>query len=186
VTPTAVVSVGTDPRHLLAGIGGLQALVKGAGSSLWRSLDGGATWALARQGTFGPTAQCCGLLRDPSAPDTLYAVESGMVIGGGGAELLRSTDAGATWSKAGWFQGAVSLVPTKPTTLLGQPYQGGLARSIDGGTTWTPAHAGLPSGDAVTHVTFDRRRPTTLFAATASRGIYRSEDAGVSWTPAGY
>jgi photosystem II stability/assembly factor-like uncharacterized protein len=186
VTPTAVVSVGTDPRHLVAGIGGLKALVAGRGSSLWRSLDGGATWTLTRTGTAGPTVQCCALLRDPHAAGTVFAVETGMTIGGGGAELLRSVDAGATWRAVGWFQGGVSLVPTRPATLLAQPYQGAFVRSTDGGATWTPAHIGLPADAAVTHVAFDRRRPATVFAATESRGVYRSDDAGVSWTPAGY
>jgi photosystem II stability/assembly factor-like uncharacterized protein len=186
VAPTAVIPVGPDPRHLVAGIGGLKALVGGSRSSLWRSLDGGATWTLTRTGTAGPTVQCCALVRDPNDADTIFAVETGMVIGGGGAELLRSKDAGVTWTAVGWFQDAVSLVPTRPSTLLGQRFDGGLTRSTDGGTTWTPAHTGLPPSVAVTHVAFDRRRPATIFAATAGRGIYRSEDAGVSWTPTGY
>jgi hypothetical protein len=186
VTPSAVVTVGTDPRHLVAAIGGVQALVGGSRTSLWRSLDGGGTWALTLAPPVGPVAYCCAFLRDPNEADTIYAVLSGMVIGGGGAEVLRSVDAGVTWAAAGMFEGAVAVVPTRPATMLGQHYQRGLVRSADGGATWTPSNTGLPPDAAVTHFAFDRRRPTTIFAATGSRGTYRSEDAGVSWTPTGH
>jgi photosystem II stability/assembly factor-like uncharacterized protein len=186
VTPSAVVTVGNDPRHLVAAIGGVQALVGGGRSSLWRSLDGGGTWALALAPPVGPVVHCCVLLRDPNEANTIYAVLSGMVVGGGGAEVLRSVDAGVTWAAAGMFEGAVAVVPTRPTTMLGQHYQRGLVRSADGGATWTPSNTGLPPNATVTHFAFDRRRPTTIFAATGSRGIYRSEDAGVSWTPTGH
>ena len=186
VTPSAVVSVGNDPRHLVAAIGGVQALVAGSRSSLWRSLDGGGTWALALSPPGGPVVHCCALLRDPNEANTIYAVLSGMVIAGGGAEVLRSVDAGVTWAAAGMFEGAVTVVPTRPTTIFGQPYQRGLVRSADGGATWTPSHTGLPTDAPVIHVAFDRRRPTTIFAATRNRGIYRSVDAGLSWTPTGH
>jgi photosystem II stability/assembly factor-like uncharacterized protein len=186
VAPSAVVQVGNDPRHLVAAIGGMQALVGGSRSSLWRSLDGGATWALTLEPPVGPVAHCCALLPDPNEADTLYAVLSGMAIGGGGAEVLRSVDVGVTWAAAGWFKGAVAVVPTRPTTLLGQDYQRGVVRSVNGGATWTPSNAGLPPEVDVAHFAFDRRRPTTIFAATGSRGIYRSEDAGRSWTPTGH
>ena len=183
VRPSSVAQIGKDPRTLVAAIGGVQALIGGSRSSLWRSLDGGETWALASTPSDSPVVQCCALLRDPHATDTLYAVFTGMVIGGGGAEVLRSDDAGLTWTPAGWLTSGVAVVPTRPTTLLGQHYSRGVVRSLDRGATWTAANAGLPEDVDVANFAFDRRRPTTIFAATASRGIYRSDDGGVSWTP---
>lgn len=186
VVPSAVIQVGNDPRHLVAAIGGLPALIGGARSSVWRSVDGGETWVLALAPDRGSMAHCCALLREPNEADTLYAVLTGMVIGGGGAEVFRSADAGVTWTAAGWLESGVAVVPTRPTTLLGQDYQRGLVRSVDGGATWTASNAGLPGKVDVTNYAFDRRHPTTIFAATRGRGIYRSEDAGLSWTPAGH
>ena len=186
VTPSAVAQVGNDPRHLVAAIGGVQALVGGSRSSLWQSLDGGGTWALTHAPAVGPVVHCCALLHDPNATDTLYAVLTGMVIGGGGAEVLRSDDAGLTWTPAGWLESGVAVIPTRPTTLLGQDYARGVVRSADRGATWTASNTGLPEDADVTNFAFDRRRPTTIFAATGSRGIYRSEDGGVSWTPTGH
>src|SRR5581483_3686327 len=53
----------------------------------YRSLDGGQTWQVANSGLPGRSVR--GLVVDPGAPDTIYAVtEKG---------LARSTDAGATW-----------------------------------------------------------------------------------------
>jgi hypothetical protein len=80
----------------------------------------------------------------------------------------------------------VAVIPTRPTTLLGQDHARGVVRSENRGTTWTASHAGLPEGVDVTNFAFDRRRPATIFAATGSRGIYRSDDGGVSWTPTGH
>lgn len=185
VIPSAVITVGTDPRHLLASLGGMQALGTKMRPGVWRSLDGGVTWNATLTPTDGLLG-CCTLLRDPNEADTVYAILSGMVIGGGGAEVWRSVDAGVTWKVAGLFADAVTVVPTRRTLLLAQTYQRGLVRSTDGGVSWASAGTGLPDEAVVTNFAFDRRRPTTIFAATRSRGIYRSEDAGLSWTPAGY
>jgi photosystem II stability/assembly factor-like uncharacterized protein len=187
VAPSGLAAVGNDPRHLVAAIGGLHALVRGERASFWRSLDSGATWTrtFAAADARVPT-HCCALLPDPNDPHTLYAVLSGMVIGGGGAKVLRSADGGSTWVAVGFLDGAVTVVPTRPTTLLAQDHRRGVVRSTDGGATWTPSTAGVPDGVNVSRFAFDRRRPATIFAATDSRGVYRSADGGLSWTPTGH
>ena len=185
VTPSAVVPVASDSRHLMAAVGGLQAFVGGRRNSFWRSRDAGETWTLAFTPSVYMGARCCSLISDPNDSQTLYAVMTGMVVGGGGAELLRSIDGGITWTAAGSFDSAVAVVPTTVTTLLAQEYQRGVVRSVDGGRTWTPSGLGLPTGVDVTAFTFDRRRPSVIFAATSNRGVYRSDDGGSRWAPAG-
>ncbi len=186
VPPSGLAPSGSDPRHLVAAIGGLHALVRGERASFWRSLDSGATWTRTFAADAHVPTHCCALLPDPNDPDTLYAVLTGMVIGGGGAEVLRSADGGATWADAGFLDGAVTVVPTRPTTLLGQAYGRGVVRSTDGGATWIPSASDVPDGVNVSRFAFDRRRPATIFAATDSRGVYRSADGGLSWTPTGH
>lgn len=187
LAPTAVVRTGSGGRTLVASVGGLLATGSPAQNTLWRSTDDGATWTRTHDLKVGIVAHCCGLAVDPATSDTLFAVVSGMVVGGGGAQVLRSLDAGRTWAELpdGWFSGMFGVVPTTPTSLFGQTYERGLVRSTDAGDHWTPSGVGLPPGVDVIRIVAALRRPHVLFAATDSRGIYRSVDAGASWHPTG-
>lgn len=187
LAPTAVLRAGRDRHTLVAAVGGLWAMAAHERNSLWRSTDDGASWTRVHDLNVGIVAHCCGLAVDPAAPNTLFAVVSGMAIGGGGAQVLRSTDAGQTWAELpnGWFSGMFALAPGAPTALFGQRYEGGLERSTDAGDHWTPSGRGLPADVDVTQIVGDPTRPHLLFAATHGRGIYRSVDGGTSWQPAG-
>ncbi len=76
----------------------------GPGSALWRTEDGGDTWAEVEGNGF-PTAEKgrIGLAIAPSSPRTMYAmVEArgeGETDGFAGNGLYRSTDSGETWEK---------------------------------------------------------------------------------------
>ena len=187
LAPTAVLRAGRDRRILVAAVGGLWAMAAHERNSLWRSTDDGASWTRVHDLNVNIVAHCCGLAVDSVAPDTLFAVVSGMAVGGGGARVLRSTDAGRTWADLpnGWFSGMFAVAPGTPTALFGQRYEGGLVRSTDAGDHWSPSGRGLPDGIDATQVVGDPARPHVLFAATSGRGIYRSVDSGVSWHPAG-
>jgi photosystem II stability/assembly factor-like uncharacterized protein len=54
---------------------------------------------------------------------------------------------------------------------------GGVARSTDGGATWS--HAVL--GDAVHALAFDPTDPMTLYAGTGGGGVRKSADGGRTW-----
>lgn len=182
VVPQVIVAAG-PPGTLFASSGGiLSAVLKNSG--IWRSDDNGRTWQLAHRPNIGNAGNCCGLVVDPHDRNTIYLTLRNVGIGGGGSVVRRTTDAGVTWTelKLPGLALAFELVPTAPTTIIGQLYGGGLVRSTDGGNRWRVA-GGLPEGTEVTSVAFDRRRPTTLFAGTTNRGVYRSTDAGVTWRP---
>lgn len=181
-TVTGLVSAGRDRRVLVAAVGGIQAVIQKEANGLWRSVDDGATWVRVPFRQMNIIAHCCRLIVDPLDESTIYAIVYGETIGGGGAAVARSTDAGATWSEIVSLDGA--LVAT-PTMLIGQLFGRGLVRSTNQGRDWTDSGSGLPAEVTVTGVAYDPRRPTILVAATDGRGVYRSVDAGVTWHPTG-
>jgi hypothetical protein len=125
--------------------------------------------------------------------------------GSRGFGVIRSTDAGATWSiLAGstFARAAInSIVPLARTTggLSGQVVLAatlfeppGVHRSTNGGASFTriSGSAGLPSA-AVSSLVADPTNSSRVYAAVPFAdlfsgpvaGVFRSDDAGVSWTP---
>jgi photosystem II stability/assembly factor-like uncharacterized protein len=94
--------------------------------------------------------------------------------------LVGPNRAGRVWTVAG--------VPGDPAVYyLGTP-AGGLWKSTSGGTTWTPASAGIPvTGIGVVSVA--PSNPDIVYVGTGSNtiggGVFRSIDAGATWQPAG-
>jgi photosystem II stability/assembly factor-like uncharacterized protein len=63
-------------------------------------------------------------------------------------------------------------------------YQGGVARSDDGGLTWSVSGAGMPE-TAPTDIVLDLASPKgrrTLYVAAFGRGVYKSTDDGQTWS----
>ena len=61
---------------------------------------------------------------------------------------------------------------------------GGMARSIDGGTTWQASTTGLPPHAPLASLAIDPVHTSTLYAAT-SLTAYRSIDSGATWARVG-
>jgi hypothetical protein len=73
--------------------------------------------------------------------------------------------------------------PTTPGQMLAGTAFGGVYRSSDGGSTWTPPAVGngMPAGETVWGLTAHPFTAGLVFAATTS-GVYRSTDFGSSWS----
>jgi photosystem II stability/assembly factor-like uncharacterized protein len=136
---------------------------------------------------------------DPQTPSILYA--------GTGDGLFKSIDSGITWLRSGLDRYAgmnrsgfvsarlsvstLAIDPQNPDVIYaGAPMcptcPRGVFKSMDGGTTWSRASAGLSaelswesSGLAI-----DPQNPTTLYAGTKA-GLFKSTDGGESWTDSG-
>jgi len=109
-------------------------------------------------------------------------------MGGALIGLLRSTDAGATWTTldgGGLFrQFHICGVAPRGSTIVVAANNGGVFRTTDTGGLWTrisgAAGTGLPAGISFA-LAKDPTEPSRLYVHIGARGIFRSTDMGATW-----
>ncbi len=151
------------------------------GGQIYRSLDGGESWqmtaVLGSSGAFD-------LAVDPADSTTLYAVKWEDAV-------LKSTDTGSTWNPLAGFPvpptAGLAIDPQLSSTIYAGSYNG-VAKSVDGGVTWTSHPLGVSDDVPVVDLAIDPSAPSTLYAVAASGrgnhegGCYKSTDGGTSWS----
>ena len=129
--------------------------------------------------TFPSQATTFGLLAQARSTDRLFV---GMAVG-----YARSDDGGGSWSLGNVGGSDVVLhfadSPANPDLILAAT-SNAVRRSTDGGDTWLPVTAGLPSQPQVSALMFSSASPNIVYAGTQSNGVYKSTDGGVSWSAA--
>jgi len=202
--PAALYKTGDDGAHwqpLTAGLpsqGGVGALAASpAGelladidAQLFRSSDGGASWAEAGGGLINSSVYTLAF----GSPGTLFAACL--------AGVYRSRDAGASWSKVlGQVVLALAVDRSHPDTVYaGTPYPFGfdphvIWKTTDGGDTWAPlpypqGAANLRSGIFAADLVVDPEDSQGVYLAAqhdvagspGGEGLYRSPDGGQTWT----
>jgi photosystem II stability/assembly factor-like uncharacterized protein len=143
----------------------------------FKSVDAGDTWTCIGNGLPGGGGSR--VAADPRRPGILYVVPS--VQGEG---LWRSEDDGASWSVLTRNFDPVSFAvsPSDPSFLYAGTF--GVARSQDGGRTWSTDTQGLPA-DWVFSMAVDPVDPRTVYAGVYRRGVFRSQDGGATWASLG-
>jgi photosystem II stability/assembly factor-like uncharacterized protein len=189
----------TNPRILYAGT---------AGGGVWKSNDGGATFAPI----FDEHVQSIGVVSlDPTNPDQNIWVGTGetwtrnsVSIGDG---LFKSTDGGANFKEVPGFENSerITSVVINPKNnqeiyvgvlgaLWGDSEDRGVYKTTDGGTTWSQILYVGPSTGA-SDVIMDPTNPNILYASMwefrrsgwgfSSGGInsalYKSNNGGTTW-----
>ena len=183
-------SIGQHPaqRDTIYAFGRLRDGLNGA---LFKSTDGGASWAdispqgmvLSRDPGF--------FVFDPLHPDNVFLSARFTAPDGSGGVLLRTVDGGKTWQAAdaglliSSSEGSMShhlsqmVVTTVPGVLVGVSDFGQLWLNSDGGAgTWRALP--LPMG-TVDQFLWTGQLPNTLVVLTRDGAMKRSDDLGSSW-----
>ena len=177
-----------DPSTLYAGT---------YSSGVYKSTDGGETWAQAGSG-MQAGAIVYSLAIDPEAPTRLYAGTRAADTGGTpppwSGIVYKSDDGGASWrpvlqniggsGQQDWVY-AMAVLPLDPNLILAASHEHGIFRSWDNGDTWAPASQGIVNGSG-RGVVFDpqKRSPSTAYYGEWHRdGAYKTTNDGSSWTP---
>lgn len=182
-------------------------LVGAAVGGIWRSTDGGASFTPVSDNQVDLAVGSIAF--SPSNPSIVYAGMGDKSSNYFGSGVLKSTDAGLTWTRV---SNATLPAPGRTTQILvdssnsntvyvaqysyvnttsSSSFASGFFRSTDGGVSWTRTWTGL-SKDLVRHPT----DPNTFFLAATrcdtvsgvftcdatTGGVWKSTNAGVNWT----
>jgi photosystem II stability/assembly factor-like uncharacterized protein len=177
-------------------------LVGAATGGVWRSIDGGANFAPVSDNHIDLAVGSIAFA--PGNPNIVYAGMGDKVSNAYfGSGLLKSTDAGQTWTRVSNgtlpAPGRITKVEVDPTDANrvyltqftyrqanGINAQSGFFYSTDGGINWTKTFSGL-AADLVQHPA----SPGTLYLAmqavsepgnTPTAGVFKSTNNGLSWT----
>lgn len=166
----------SSPSTLYAGTGDFSS----AAASVFRSVDGGATWTAANSGLT--INAVLGLAVDPAAPATVYLVATAPP---GSGSVFKTTNGGASWAPAsnglaGVRSLAVAIDRLAPSTIYLGTSGSGVFKTTDGGASWTAVNTGL-SNLTVFTVAADPLRSGTVYAGTIGGGVFRSTDGGARW-----
>lgn len=145
---------------------------------LWRSDNNGQTWNCLSDNL--PTLGVSAIVVDYVNPNIIY-------IGTGdrdasdapGLGVMKSTDAGRTWSQANNGMGDVTvakiIMDPKNNNVLYAATSSGIYKTTDGGVTWV-----LKSSGYYKDIVFKPFEPNIIYASR-SGGFYRSENSGDTW-----
>ena len=195
----------SDPNRIWVGTGennGGRHL--GFGDGIYKSNDGGKTWA--KMG-LEASERISKIIVHPEDPDTVWVAAQGPLWSPGGERgVYKTTDGGETWESvlaSGDYTGATDLLidPRNPDRLYAAMWQRhrtvaayvgggpetGLWKSEDGGENWEELKTGLPSGNmGKIGMAISPMQPDVVYAAIEldrrEGGVWKSTNRGASWT----
>ena len=212
----AIAVAPSDPNIIYVGSGaGIIRPDLATGNGMYKSTDGGRTWVNLG---LHDTQMIAMIAVDPRDPNRLFVAALGHPYGPNEERgVFRSTDGGRTFQKVLYkdeYTSAndVKIDPSDPNIVYAALWQqqqsfieggsfggsnGGIFKSIDGGTTWQQLTEGLPTV-LQANVAIAPSDPKTLYATIAGAapgtpaapvgfgggviGFYKTTDAGAHWT----
>jgi len=171
-----------NPATIYAGTRASNVFREGASKTavdgVFKSTDGGETWAQHNRGISRPFIQTLAI--DPRKPSTLYA---GTDVDG----VFKSMDGGESWAAINGnlfspfrrlFVRAVVINPVNPLTIFLSEWGSGVFKSIDGGQSWTFSG---PTAVWLYSLAINPADPKSIYAGTVESGVSSSTDGGITW-----
>ena len=160
------------------------------GRGILRSLDGGDSWTALRLDLLNSCVVPQALAATAAQPATLYLAAAGASLACfEGCAGARSLDGGDSWDCQRPLDEAraIAVDAREPATVYvatGDALDFRLLKSIDAGTSWTPAEGGL-EGAPVMAIAIHPESRQTLLALGGDGTVYRTSDGAAGWRPVG-
>lgn len=186
---TTIFDMSVNPRNH-------QEIFLGSNTSIYRSNDGGKTFASITSGMTLTSALRLSVAVAPSDTNRVYALVARS--GGSGlsniGEAYLSTNGGDAWTKVktfdasffsdqGWYDNCIAVEPTNAKTVM----VGGIDiyRSLDGGTTWNNCTFVYQGGSVhpdqhVIVVSPSASTPDLVYIGNDG-GVFSTSNAGTNW-----
>jgi photosystem II stability/assembly factor-like uncharacterized protein len=154
------------------------------GASVYKSIDGGVSWASVSNGLGTSGAWLLAIA--PSLSSTLYAV--------GDQGVLKSIDGGSSWAKinnglAALGASALAIDPTNAGTAY-LAMSDTIFKLAAGTDQWRQVPIALPTGANIDSLTIDPAAPSIIYATYSvtadndtlvTAGVFKSIDSGETW-----
>ncbi len=201
----AIAVAASNPNIIYVGSGeGLHRPDLSVGDGVYKSTDAGKTWTHLADLRDGQ--QISEIKIDNKNPDRVFAAVAGHPYGANETRgIYRSIDGGKTWQKVlhkdeNTGAADVEIDPTDSNVVYACLWEsregawenarfdgtnGGIFKSINGGSTWKQLMQGLPAGISQAAIAVAPSNPKRLFSAVRTpteTKFYRSDDAGETWT----
>jgi photosystem II stability/assembly factor-like uncharacterized protein len=153
--------------------------LSGVDEQVYRSLNGGASWARADRGLPNPEADVFDLAVDPARSRVAFAATS--------TGVFKTTNGGGRWARSGLDGSRVSVVavdrvrPGLVYAVAAAGFDGPLRIQVsaDGGRTWSDRSEAFAAVALEPHP----GRAETVHLLTFAGDLLESDDAGRTWRP---